>query len=205
MTNLRILSKVIEVEQINLYLESNNFNSKSQSAFRCSHSTETALKVFDVLLFYLDESLSVMCIGLDLSEAFVIIDHQFIFDISEMDWFAIFGVTVNSKYLSHSLQQIIIKGCLSDDIKVKTGVPQGSDLGPLLFSCYILPYEDKLKKLGIIFYIYADDTVLCFVCGSTLSQCIFDNILTSIHWFSNAKLKLNADKSEYLIIRKSNC
>ena len=42
-------------------------------------------------------------------------------------------------YLSHSLQQIIIKGCLSDDIKVKTGVPQGLDLGPLLFSCYMLP------------------------------------------------------------------
>ena len=33
---------------------------------------------------------------------------------------------------------------------------------------------------------------------------MFDNFLTSIQrWFSNAKLKLNADKSEYMIIGKS--
>ena len=39
--------------------------------------------------------------------------------------------------------------------------------------------------------------------GSTLSQCMFDDILTSIQrWFSNVKLKLSADKSEYTIIRK---
>ena len=75
--------------------------------------------------------------------------------------------------------------------------------GPLLLSCYMSPLEDKLKELEINYHFYADDTVLYFVFGSTLSQCMFDNILTSIHrWFSNAKLKLSADKSEYMIIRK---
>ena len=67
----------------------------------------------------------------------------------------------------------------------------------------MLPLEDKLKELGIKYHFYADDTVLYFVFSSTLSQCIFDDILTSIQrWFSNAKLKLNADKSENMIIRK---
>ena len=67
----------------------------------------------------------------------------------------------------------------------------------------MLPLEDKLKELGIKYHFYADDSVLYFVFGSTLSQCVFDDILTSIQrWFSNAKLKLNADKSENMIIRK---
>ena len=66
----------------------------------------------------------------------------------------------------------------------------------------MLSLEDKLKKLTIIFF-YADDTVLYFVFDSTLSQYMFVYILTSIQClFSNAKLKLNADKSEYMIIWK---
>ena len=67
----------------------------------------------------------------------------------------------------------------------------------------MLPLEDKLKELEINYRFYADDIFLYIVFGSTLSQCMFDNILTSIQrWFSNAKLKLNADKSEYIIIPK---
>ena len=96
-----------------------------------------------------------------------------------------------------------MNGCLSGYVKVKTGVPQGSVHGPLLFSCYMLPLEDKLKELEMNYHFYADDSVLYFVIGSTLSQSMFDNILTSIQrWLSIAKLKLNADKSEYMIIRK---
>ena len=73
----------------------------------------------------------------------------------------------------------------------------------LYFFCYLLPLEDKLKELEINYHFYADDTVLYFVLRSTLSQCMFDKILTSIQrWFSKAKLKLIADKSEYMIIRK---
>ena len=79
-TNLRFLSKVVErvvFEQINLYLETNDLQSRYQSAFRCLNSTEMALlKVFIDLLCYLAESRSVMYIGLDLSAAFDIIDYH---------------------------------------------------------------------------------------------------------------------------------
>ena len=204
-TNLRFLSKVIErvvFEQINFYLKSNNLMSKYQSA---SHSTETALlKVFNDLLCYLDELNSVMYIGLDLSAAFDIIDPLFLVEILAKRIGLQSALLLFIKnYLSHCLQQVIINGCLSGDVKVKTGVPQESVLGPLLFSCYMLPLEDKLKELGIKYHFCADDTVLYFVFSSTLSQCTFDAFLTSIQcWFSNAKLKLNADKSEYIIFRK---
>ena len=144
-----------------------------------------------------------MYIGFDLSAAFDI-DHQFLFEIlAKRIGLQSVVLLFIKNYLSHCSQQAIINGCLSGDVKVNTGVPQGSVLGPLLFSCYMLPLEDKLKELGINYHFYADDTVLYFVFGSTLSQCVFDDILTSIQrWFSIAKLKLNANKSEYMIIRK---
>ena len=61
-------------------------------------------------------------------------------------------------------------------------------------------FRRSAQRTGEKCHFYEDDTVFYFVMGSTLIQCMFADILTSIQrWFSNAKLKLNADKSEYMI------
>ena len=102
-----------------------------------------------------------MYIGLDLSAAFDIIDHQFSFEISAKRIGLQSVVLLFIKnYLLHRSQQVIINGCVSGDVKVRTGVPQGALLGPSVFSCYMLPLEDKLKELGINYHFYAYDTVL---------------------------------------------
>ena len=181
-TNLRFMSKVVErfvYEQINLYRESNNLRNKCQIAFRCSHSTETdVVKVFNDLLCYLDESRSVMYIGLDLSTAFDIVDHQFLFEIlAKKNGLQSVVLLVISNNLSNCSQHVVINGCLS--VEVKTGLPQGSVLGTLLLSCYMLLLEDKLKELELNYFFHVDDTPLLFVFGSTLSKSMFGNILTS--------------------------
>ena len=112
--------------------------SKYQSAFSVAEllafNGNALLKVFNDLLCYLDESRSVMYVELDLSTAFDFIDHQFLFEIlaNKNDLQTVVLLFIEN-YLSHRSQQLIINECLSGDVKIKRGVPQGWFLCPLFF------------------------------------------------------------------------
>ena len=94
------------------------------------------LKIFNELLCYQDQLHSVMYSGLGLSATFDIFDHQFLFEIlaKSIGLQTVMLLFIKDYHL-HCSQQIIINGCHSGDVKVKTGVPQAPVLGPLLFSC----------------------------------------------------------------------
>ena len=105
-------------------------------------------------------------------------------------------------YLSNRSQQVIIIDVFLVMLKLRRVCHKGTSWAFTFFLLHVAfrRYAERFKnKLPFL----ADDTVFYFEFGLTLSQCLFDNILTSIQrWFSNAKLKLNADKSEHMNFRK---
>ena len=96
---------------------------------------------------------------LDLSAAFDTVDHRILLHRLQFD-FGISGSALNwiESYLSNRTQRIYIDGVLSSNFNLKFGVPQGSCLGPLLFSLY----ASKLFKIVESHlpnpHCYADDT-----------------------------------------------
>ncbi len=98
---------------------------------------------------------------LDLSAAFDTIDHNILLNRLE-NYVGIRGSALAwfKSYLSDHHQFVAVNEELSYQSQVRYGVPQGSVLGTLLFTLYMFPLGGIIRKPGVSFYFYADDTQL---------------------------------------------
>ena len=94
---------------------------------------------------------------LDLSAAFDIVSHSAL--IFKLCTAGVTGRFLNilTKFLTNRMQRISVEGNFSDLLMVRSGIPQGSVLGPLLF---ILCTSDMWHNIESNVIAYADDTTL---------------------------------------------
>lgn len=207
-SNLTFLSKVTEkvvAKRLISHLHSNSLIESMQSAYKQSHSTETALiRVQNDILMALDQQKIVMLVLLDLSAAFDTVDHSLLLErMSSGMGVADTALSWFESYLSDRQQKVCIRGSVSSLHKLKYGVPQGSVLGPILFTVYTSPLGDVIRHHNINFHLYADDTQL-YLCFKTKDIDIniqhMESAIKDIHnWLTSNFLKLNSDKTELLL------
>ena len=138
------MSKIMErvvANQLVEFIEDNFMFNKFQSGFRRVHGIETALvRVMNDVYKARDSGYCVAIALLDISAAFDTLDHFLLLEIMSnhlgiggmvLEWFR--------NYLSNRQQHVKINNSKSDPLIIKHGVPQGSILGPILFSVYLIP------------------------------------------------------------------
>ena len=165
-SGLCFMSKLVErvvSKQLMEHIDGNNLDNPHQSAYKPGHSTETALlSIKNDVHLSLSRGEPTALVLLDLSAAFDTIDHATLLDCLS-SWFGVGGTALKwfASYLCDRLQAIKIGSTLSDFRKLLFGVPQGSVLGPLLFSLYTTPLSKVIgRHRDIRFHFYADDTQL---------------------------------------------
>ena len=206
-SNLTQVSKCLEkVIAQQLMENTSEMTELYQSAYKSNHSTETALiAVCDDIKRGFDNRKGTALIMIDLSAAFDTISHSILLQRLRNRY----GITHNAlkwfqSYLAERYQCLSISDHHSYRFKLTTGVPQGSVLGPLLFSLYVQPIGYIIRKHGLSFHHYADDLQLYdhFTYSSPslamtinrLQNCVADLQV----WFKENQMIMNDEKTEFI-------
>ena len=140
-SNLQFISKLTEravFDQMYDHMTRFGLYPVLQSAYRQGHSTETALlRLHNDILLKMDKQHVTLLMSLDMSEVLDTVDHKILISRLKSS-FGIRGKVLEwfSSYLMDRSQRISFNGCVSDSFPLPQGVPQGSCLGPLLFTIY---------------------------------------------------------------------
>ena len=212
-SGLCFISKLVErivASQVKCHIEENNLCNKYQSAYKAGHSTETALLcIKNDIHMSLSKGMPTALVLLDLSAAFDTIDHKGLLECLS-SWFG-FSDTVLSwfaSYISDRHQSVKVGSTLSDPKDLRFGVPQGSVLGPILFSMYTTPLNKVISAYeSVKFHFYADDTQLYIHLSPKSTKTAFTQLQQCLShvqsWMGSNKLKLNPDKTEFILFGSS--
>ena len=98
---------------------------------------------------------------LDFSAAFDTVDHKILIDRMS-DTYGVRGTVLKwfESYLTDRSYTVKVNKVLSDKQQLKFGVPQGSILGPILYSLYVNQVEHIAAEYSIKIHVYADDIQL---------------------------------------------
>lgn len=203
---LPILSKPLETHinaHLSNFFENNNLLVENQSGFRTNHSCTSALiNICDSWLKAINDKKIVGSVFLDLRKAFDLVDHSILIKKLETYLGDSMSTHIFSSYLSNRYQQVYVNSKYSKMGKITSGVPQGSILGPLLFSIFINDLPFSLTCPFAIIDLFADDSTLhtsdtsVSKINSTLQKSIDD----IYNWCLDNNMALHPKKTKSMLI-----
>lgn len=198
-------AKAFEVSLYNrIYPLTKNILTVDQHGFMNKRSTNTNLLCFTQYLSRkIDQQGQVDAIYTDFSKAFDRINHTIL--LAKLDRYGFSHMLVNlfSSYLSNRLQYVTYNGFKSSTYSATSGVPQGSNMGPLLFSLFINDIDDILKCDKLLF---ADDLKI-FAPINSVDDCsnLQSELNKLVGWCGSNHLSLNISKCKVITYsRKAN-
>ena len=211
-SHLPLLSKILEIivsKQLIAHINKNNLFDPFQSALRKGHSTETAiLRITDTILYTLNSKTCCQLILLDLSSTFDTLDHNIL--ISRHTLMGIYGLLLKwfTSYLTNRNISIMIDKYYTPLSPLNHGIPQGSVLGPSLFSIYISPISDLIKNFpNILYHIFTDDIQLFTFFPINSHNTIYSELIEFANcmrlWLLSNKIQINSSKTTVLNIYTS--
>lgn len=172
-----IFEKLISI-QLKKYLQENHVICPQQHGFVPNRTTSSAVVTLaQVINSALHKNQLAIGVFLDIKKAFDSVNHSIL--INKLEKYGIIGNSLKffASYLSSRKQKVVIDNHHSSYSDLTCGVPQGSVLGPILFSLYVNDLPLAIQNSTIL--MYADDTAIIF-CGDSLSE-MQDTILAVMH------------------------
>ena len=199
---LSILGKCIEYfVNISLtdYIKNNKILNDRQFGFRKENSTTyLMLELFDKIYNSKEKGKKPAIIFLDIKKAFDTVNHEIL--LRKLKYYGISGIVYKwfQSYLSNRYQSTKIGKRISIYLLVLWGIPQGSILGPILFSIFINDIVSICKDS--LPFLFADDGALYI---DNVDRNSYSNIKSELKrilsWLSINKLCLNGDKTKFMI------
>ena len=203
-------SKVLEravKEQLVEYLEKNKILPKFQSGFRRNYSCTTALlKITNDITTCIDRGDCMPLVLIDMTKAFDSLNTELL--LAKLKHHKVECNDFFHNYLTNRKQAVQIRknGVLASAAfrDVTSGVPQGSILGPLLFSIFSADVEGVIKNCS--YHLYADDLQIYMPCkiddirlGITK---INEDLKRITDWTINNSLFVNPNKTQAILFNK---
>ena len=204
---LPVVSKVLERHVYGIVMEHlhlHNPLASTQWGFLAGRSTVTALlSSTDDWFKALENGLEVCAVFFDFRKAFDSVPH-----VPLMEKVSLLGLDSNitqwlNNYLADRTQAVAVNGSESSVVSVRSGVPQGSVLGPLLFLIYIDDLPACIADLSSKINLFADDVLLYHIITQGADYAQLQLAISMIEsWTDDNLLNFNTAKCKYMVISR---
>ncbi|KAJ4449541.1 hypothetical protein ANN_00942 [Periplaneta americana] len=203
---LPAISKALERivhRQITNYMNEHKLFDKYQSGFRAGHNTSTALfKVTEDIREAINSNKVTILTLLDLSKAFNSVNFDLLTHKLRNMYLSETAVSWFETYLRERQQCVVSGNRSSSWLDITSGIPQGSVLGPLLFTIYVNDITSLVRHYN--YHLYADD-LQCYI-SSRLDRVndaidkLNEDIDSIVTWTKKLHLKINPGKTQAIIL-----